>query len=231
MKQGILLVNKPADWTSFDVVNYVRHIIADAEHQRPRQIKVGHSGTLDPFATGLLILLVGKQYTRQAKNFLGQPKTYEFRLKLGATSSTGDVTGDITLRSDKIPQIRDIEAAISRFRGVIQQTPPQFSALKVNGRKAYELARQGKPVELKPRQVTVYDLQLVSYSYPNLDLKAKVSSGTYIRSLGEDIGNALDVGAYTSQLNRLTIGDFDLAQAVSPNDIAQANLAGLIEVI
>jgi tRNA pseudouridine55 synthase len=198
--RGLLLVDKPADWTSFDVVNYVRRLIATAEGKKPKHVKVGHTGTLDPFATGLLVLLVGKEYTRQAASLTKLDKTYEVTLRLGQTSSTGDPEGELTDASDAIPTLEEIEAALVQFRGVIQQVPPAFSAIKINGQRAYKLAREGKPVVIEPRQVTISKLEVVSYAYPEVQLATEVSSGTYIRSLVEDLGTALGSGAYTSAL-------------------------------
>src|SRR5258708_30667120 len=136
--QGILLVDKPAGWTSFDVVNYVRRIVAKAEGQRPKQVKVGHAGTLDPFATGLLVLLIGKEYTRRAGEFSKLDKTYEVTMKLGQTSTTGDPEGEITPVSDTIPDEKALQEALRAFRGHIEQTPPAYSAIKVDGQRAYK---------------------------------------------------------------------------------------------
>src|SRR5471030_1968744 len=134
---GMLLVDKPAGWTSFDVVNYVRKIVATAEAKKPKHIKVGHTGTLDPFATGLLVLLIGKDYTRRAGEFSKLDKTYEVTLRLGATSSTGDPEGEITPVNDKVPSPEEFQTAIKKFAGQIEQTPPIYSAIKVNGQRAY----------------------------------------------------------------------------------------------
>jgi tRNA pseudouridine55 synthase len=173
VKQGILLVDKPVDWTSFDVVNYVRRMVADIEGKKPKSIKVGHSGTLDPFATGLLILLVGKDYTRKAESYTKQDKVYEFSLTLGSTSSTGDKTGELTTVSETRPSEEQIKQAVNKFKGEIAQIPPQFSAIKINGRKAYELARAGKTVDIPARVVTIHSLEITSYNYPEIKLVAK----------------------------------------------------------
>lgn len=211
--QGILLVDKPTDWTSFDVVNYVRRIVATAEGKKPKNCKVGHSGTLDPFATGLLILLIGKEYTRRASEFSKLDKIYEMTMILGQTSTTGDPEGEITAASDRIPTQSEIEQAIAQFRGDISQTPPAFSAIKVNGVRAYKLAREGKEVVIAARPVSIRRLELVSYSYPEVKLIADVSSGTYIRTLVEDIGTVLKVGAYTAQLRRTSIDTSTILKA------------------
>ncbi|HWB39130.1 MAG TPA: tRNA pseudouridine(55) synthase TruB [Candidatus Saccharimonadales bacterium] len=212
---GILLVDKAAGWTSFDVVNKIRFQVAKAEGKKPKSVKVGHCGTLDPFATGLLVILVGKENTRKAEQYSKLDKTYEVTMKLGETSTTGDPEGEITTVSDRKPKIEEIEAALNQFVGDIQQTPPAFSAIKVNGQRAYKLAREGKEVVLEPRKITINRLELVDYNYPEVKFTADVSSGTYIRSLVEDIGKALQTGAYTSALRRTKIGDFSIKDAKS----------------
>lgn len=211
--QGILLVDKPAGWTSFDVVNYVRKQVAVAEGKKPKQVKVGHTGTLDPFATGLLVLLIGKEYTRRAGEFSKLDKTYEVTMHLGATSSTGDPEGEITPVNDKKPTLKELQTAIRKFTGQIEQTPPAFSAIKIGGQRAYKLARAGQAVTLESRQVTINRLELLDYDYPEVKLVADVSSGTYIRSLVEDLGQSLSTGAYTKGLRRLTVGDFNIKEA------------------
>lgn len=211
--KGILLVDKPAGWTSFDVVNYVRKLVAQAEGKKPRQIKVGHTGTLDPFATGLLVLLIGKEYTRRAAELSKQDKTYEVTMRLGQISSTGDPEGKLTAVSDTDPGVKALQTALKRFTGQITQVPPAYSAVKVDGQRAYKLARAGKEVKLEPREVTVNRLELLDYAYPEVKFVADVSSGTYVRSLVEDIGRVLGVGAYTSALRRTQIGLFDIGHA------------------
>lgn len=212
--QGLLLIDKPADWTSFDAVNYVRRIVANAEGKKPKNTKVGHTGTLDPFATGLLVLLIGKEYTRRAGELSKLDKTYEVTLQLGAISSTGDPEGELTSVSAARPTAAELETVLPQFRGLISQIPPAFSAIKVNGQRAYKLARAGQPVALEPRQVTIKQLDLVSYDYPEVKLITEVSSGTYIRTLVEDIGNALGTGAYTLELRRTQVGTFNIADAI-----------------
>lgn len=212
--QGLLLVDKPADWTSFDVVNYVRRIVANAEGKKPKNVKVGHTGTLDPFATGLLILLIGKEYTRRAGEFSKLDKTYEVTMKLGFSSTTGDPEGEITPTSSKIPTSEELARAIEQFKGQIEQIPPAFSAIKVDGQRAYKLARAGKEVVIKPRPVTINRLEVVSYDYPEVKLVADVSSGTYIRTLVEDIAKSLGTEAYTTTLRRTQIANFSLKDAI-----------------
>lgn len=251
---GLLLVDKPAGWTSFDVVAKVRSILRTAtSNQSPvdglevqttedsrqkttsRKVKVGHSGTLDPFATGLLVILIGS-YCKRAQEFSGLDKTYEVTAVFGKTSSTGDPEGSIKfdskqLSADSWPKIEQIEAVLQQFVGEIQQIPPAFSAVKVNGQRAYKLARAGKEVKLEPRTVQVYSLQLTAYSYPHLSFTAKVSSGTYIRTLVEDIGKELGVGAYTTQLRRTKVGEFDVGQALAVPDLDMANIKRTTETI
>lgn len=211
--QGLLLVDKPEGWTSFDVVNYVRRIVANAEGKKPKNCKVGHTGTLDPFATGLLVLLVGKEYTRRAGELTKLDKSYQVTMRLGQTSSTGDPEGEITVVSDAIPTQEVVQGALEQFRGDIVQTPPAFSAIKVDGKRAYELARAGKEVKLEPRPVTIYDIQLDSYVYPNVQFTVHVSSGTYIRTLVEDVGQILKTGAYTTALRRTSVGIYTVESA------------------
>ncbi|MGB4759425.1 MAG: tRNA pseudouridine(55) synthase TruB [Candidatus Saccharimonadales bacterium] len=228
--QGMLFVDKPAGWTSFDVVNYVRRMVAGIEGKKPKNIKVGHCGTLDPFATGLLILLVGKEYTRQAGSLTKQDKTYEATIALGSISSTGDPEGALTAVSDVIPAAEQVLGALERFKGEIQQTPPQFSAIKINGQKAYNLARKGVAVEIPVRTVTIYELELLGYEYPTIKIHTRVSSGTYIRSLAEDIGGVLGTGAYCNQLRRTSIAQWDISQAVTIEQLKSQPLESFLQV-
>lgn len=217
--QGILLVDKPAGWTSFDVVNFVRKRVAAAEGKKPKQVKVGHTGTLDPFATGLLVLLVGKAYTRQAGELSKLDKTYDVTMRLGETSSTGDPEGEIASDNSERPSPEAVEAIIKKFVGEIEQIPPAYSAIKIGGQRAYKLARAGKTVGLEPRKVTINRLELLEYTYPEVKLVADVSSGTYIRTLVEDIGRKLGTGAYTSALRRTRINGYSEADACSLKEL------------
>jgi tRNA pseudouridine55 synthase len=212
--QGILLVDKPADWTSFDVVNYVRRIVANAEGKKPKNCKVGHTGTLDPFATGLLVLLIGKEYTRKATTLSKVDKTYEVTMKLGETSTTGDPEGEIITFPDGIVPTKDaLSAILEQFKGQIEQVPPAYSAIKIDGQRAYKLARAGKAVVIEPRQTTIHRLVVTDYTYPYVTYSADVSSGTYVRTLSEDIATALGTGAYTTALRRTRVGEFAMADA------------------
>lgn len=207
----VLLVDKPAGWTSFDVVAKIRGFLRAQTGQR--KVKVGHAGTLDPFATGLLIVLVGDACKR-ADQLLKLDKTYEFTVTLGATSTTGDTEGEITQNNSvSEPSPTDVQAAMARFRGSITQTPPAYSAIKVGGRRAYDLARAGKEVKLEPRKVTIHSLEIIEYTWPELRCRARVSSGTYIRTLAEDIGRSLGVGGYCSQLRRTEVDTFKITHA------------------
>lgn len=219
--KGLLLVDKPAGWTSFDVVNYVRRIVATAEGKTPKNCKVGHCGTLDPFATGLLILLIGKEYTRRAGEFSKLDKTYEMTMKLGESSSTGDPEGEIDVVVHAPPTLEALQAAVEGLRGQIQQVPPVFSAIKIDGQRAYKLAREGKEVVIEPRQVTINRLEILSYDYPEVKLVAEVSSGTYVRTLVEDIAKSAGAVAYTTQLRRTSINIFSVADAVAVKTLTQ----------
>lgn len=216
--QGVLLIDKPREWTSFDVVNYVRKQVATAEGKKPKNTKVGHTGTLDPLATGLLVLLVGKEYTRRAVELTKLDKTYEVTMKLGEVSTTGDEEGDKEIVSDTVPTQEAILHALEQFHGQIMQTPPVYSAMKVNGQRAYKLAREGKAVALEARPVQIYGNTLTSYEYPYVHFTSDVGSGTYIRSLVEDLGQALSTGAYMSDLRRSRVGTFDIAEAHQVNE-------------
>lgn len=206
MKDGILLVDKPKDWTSHDVVAKVRNIL---KKETGKKTKVGHTGTLDPAATGLMVLVVGS-YCKRASEFSKLDKTYEVIMKLGETSSTGDEEGEKTKVSNKKPTDKEIKEVISGFVGEIEQTPPAYSAVKVNGKRAYKLAREGKAVKLEPRKVKIYEITDIKYKYPFISFTTKVSSGTYIRSLAEDIGKKLDTGAYLTDLRRVSVGKFSI---------------------
>lgn len=226
--QGILLVDKPIGWTSFDVVNYVRKMVAQIEGKKPKNTKVGHTGTLDPLATGLLVILIGKEYTRRAQDLSTHDKTYEVTMRLGQTSTTGDEEGDKADVSSLVPGEDQVRTVLDQFTGHIMQTPPAFSAIKVNGQRAYDLARAGKTVALSARPVTIYRNELVSYEYPLVRFDCDVSTGTYVRSLVEDMGTVLQTGAYMAGLRRTRVGEFDLGYAVQPADLTPQLLAAAL---
>lgn len=210
MTDGILLIDKPAHMTSFGVVARIRRVLSK---QQGKKVKVGHTGTLDPFATGLMIIVVGKE-CKNAGMYSKLDKIYEATIRLGQISTTGDPEGEITGVSDKIPNLTEIKTALKTFTGEISQRPPIYSAIKINGQRAYKLARDGKAVEIPERQVTIFSLDLLGYSYPYLKIRTHVSSGTYIRTLATDIGQELGVGAYCTGLRRISIADWNIDQAV-----------------
>lgn len=203
---GLLLVDKPKNWTSFDVVAKVRGILKQSGISKP---KVGHTGTLDPLATGLLVLTLGT-YCKRAQEFSKLDKTYEVELTLGKTSTTDDGEGEITEVSATAPSKEAITDVLHSFIGEIDQTPPAFSAIKVNGKRAYKMAREGKEVKLEARKVTIHSIDAIVYDYPKINFTTNVSSGTYIRSLARDVGEKLETGAYMSELRRTTVGTFNL---------------------
>ena len=223
MKDGLLLIDKPAGITSFGVVARVRRLLSQEAGKR---VKIGHTGTLDPFATGLMILVAGKA-TKRAAEFSKLDKVYEATFKLGDTSSTGDPEGEIVHDSDLQPPQEQLEAALGQFRGEITQTPPIFSAIKIGGVRAYKLARLNKDVEIPARNVTIYSLELLEYEYPLVKIRVHVSSGTYIRSLVSDIGMVLGTGAYTIELRRTKIKDTDVAAAKKWEDISSADIVAI----
>jgi tRNA pseudouridine55 synthase len=227
---GYILVDKPKGWTSFDIVAKVRGLVraanrqamADgtAQQQLAKRVKVGHTGTLDPLATGLLVILIGN-YTKRAPELTKLDKTYHVTMKLGETSTTGDEEGGKTAVSSGRPSRERLEAALQVFTGDIMQVPPAFSAMKINGVRAYKLARQGQPVELEARPAKIDRLELTDYAYPYVQFVADVSSGTYIRSLVTDVGQELGTGAYMSGLRRTRVGQFSLDEAVSVEELSR----------
>ncbi len=212
---GYQLVDKPEGISSFGAVARVRRTVSEAVG---RKVKVGHTGTLDPAATGLLILVLGS-YTKRAGEFSKLDKVYEAELTLGAVSTTADREGDIVRKSVHRPSLTDINNALNKFVGEITQTPPAYSAIKVGGQRAYKLARAGKQVKMEPRKATILSLDSVDYKYPKLKFTVHVSSGTYIRSLAEDIGHKLKTGAYLSNLRRTKVGKFGIAGALTLDNL------------
>ena len=209
---GLFNVNKPIGPTSHDVVAGVRRRVG-------RKIKVGHAGTLDPFASGVLVVCVGPA-TRLADYVQSQPKRYAAEVTLGATSATDDPEGPITPTPSAGPvseaRVRDV---LDRFVGRIMQVPPAHSAVHVDGRRAYKLARKGDRVDLPPRPVTIHAIELVRCDAARLELDVRCGSGAYIRSLARDIGAALGVGGYCSRLVRTAVGDFRVEDAIGPDDL------------
>jgi tRNA pseudouridine55 synthase len=210
---GALLINKPAGVTSHDIVNDIRHI------PELKGVKVGHSGTLDPFATGLLIILLGHA-TRLQDELHILKKTYRAEITLGATSDTDDGTGTLTTTGNThTPLEQEIQRALQKITSVTEQTPPAYAAIKIGGRKLYEYARAGESVETKPRPVTIYEIFLEQYEYQTLKITVTCSTGTYIRSIARDIGKILGTGAYCSVLTRTAIGPFEVKKAVEPERV------------
>lgn len=208
-EDSVLLIDKPAGITSFGVVARVRRRLSQ---HLGKKAKVGHTGTLDPFATGLMIIVTGKE-CRNAGDYSKLDKEYEATIRLGQTSTTGDPEGELTAVSDLQPTHEEIITALKQFEGEITQRPPIYSAIKINGRRAYDLARKGEVVEMPTRQVTVYRLELLDYTYPEIHIRIHVSSGTYIRTIAQDIGDVLEVGAYCSELRRTKIAEWSVADA------------------
>ena len=205
--EGVINLDKPAGITSARAVGRVKRLL-------PRGTKIGHAGTLDPFATGVLLLLVGKA-TKRSESLMDSPKQYEATLKLGATTETLDLDSpEVSAPPIAPPDEQVFRDLLPRFIGEIQQLPPAYSALKINGRPAYELARKGKEVSLEPRTVRVYGIELIQYAWPFLSLRIDCGRGTYIRSLARDIGEALGTAAYLTALRRTRVGDYRAGDAV-----------------
>jgi tRNA pseudouridine55 synthase len=216
MEGGFILINKPSGITSHDVVDKLREITGVR--------KIGHAGTLDPFATGLLILAIGKEFTKKLSIFQKKDKEYIATLRLGAESDTFDREGKIVEKKvEKIPKRKEVEEILKNFLGEIEQIPPAFSAKKISGKKLYELARKGIKVEPKPQRVKIYEISILKYKFPYMKIKVKCSSGTYIRSLANDIGKKLGCGAYLEELVRTKIGKFSLEEAVELSKLNSQN--------
>jgi tRNA pseudouridine55 synthase len=209
---GLLNLDKPSGLSSARVVDRVKRIL----QERPRGTKLGHAGTLDPFASGVLVLLIGKG-TRQCERLMDQPKQYDATVKLGATTATDDPESpEVPFAGLGAPPERSaVESLLPRFRGAIEQRPPAFSALKIAGKRAYELARRGEAVELQPRTVHVYGIELLEYQWPHVRLRIDCGRGTYIRSIARDLGEALGTGGYLTALRRTRVGPFAIEAAVT----------------
>ncbi len=199
----ILLIDKPKGITSARVVALVK---------KRFKTKVGHTGTLDPLATGLLILLTGKR-TKQAGTFLHMEKAYLVRALFGTTTTTYDIAGDVVKTCDRTVTRAEVEEALESFKGELLQVPPAFSAKKLEGKRSYELARKGVEVNLPASQVTVYSVRLVAFDYPNFALECEVSSGFYVRSLVHDLGEKLGVGATVEEVRRTRVGTYRIEDA------------------
>ncbi|MBE7076790.1 MAG: tRNA pseudouridine(55) synthase TruB [Clostridiales bacterium] len=213
--KGIIAVNKPKDWTSFDVVNKIKHLV--------RPLKVGHLGTLDPMATGVLLVTVGKA-TKLFDLMQEKKKTYIATFEFGYTTDTLDAVGTKLDSTSIIPTKDEIERELKNFIGVIDQIPPQFSAKSVNGVRAYEMARKGISVELKSKKVIIYDIKLISYNKGVLKLEIECGSGTYIRSIGRDLALNLNSLATMTNLVRSKVGNVELDACIDVQNLNKDNI-------
>lgn len=209
------LINKPTGITSHDVIYKMRKAL----HMK----RIGHAGTLDPLASGLMIVATGTD-TKLLEYVVGMDKTYQCTAMLGATSSTYDSEGTITPTTalPPPPSLQDIKRVIREFTGDIDQTPPQYSAVKIQGKKAYEYAREGQTISIPSRQVSIYSIEILEYNYPTLSIQAHVSSGTYIRSLLHDIGQRLNCGAYVTKLIRTSIGNCEETESINLDQLTDS---------
>lgn len=219
---GILLLNKPKGLTSFALVGFLRRITSERT--------IGHAGTLDPMATGVMVMLIGKKYTKLSNQLLCQDKEYICRVMIGASTDTYDAEGVVTKTSQEIPTLAQIESSLKDFQGTIQQIPPMFSAKKQGGKKLCDLARKGIEVERPPCQVQL-QTTLLAYHYPFLDLKIACSKGTYIRSIAHDLGEKLGTGAHLVELTRTRSGTFQLDACHEMETVAQPDFNWLQALI
>jgi tRNA pseudouridine55 synthase len=210
-REGLILIDKPLQWTSFDVIKKLRGIAGIK--------KIGHAGTLDPLASGLLIVCFGK-HTRKISQIQDLPKTYQGAFYIGKTTASFDLETEPgpDLPIEHINQKRINDARL-KFTGIIQQTPPLYSAIKVEGKRAYELARSGEQRELKSREVEIYSFEILNIDLPLIEFQVKCSKGKYIRSLARDFGEALNSGAHLTELRRTFIGEYSLEKACRPEEI------------
>lgn len=207
---GLLLVDKPLGISSFDVIRALR--------RQTGVKKIGHAGTLDPLASGLMLMLFGSA-CKKAETFTKLDKRYIAQITFGASSTTGDNEGEKLSVSNREPSLQEIQTELLALTGEITQTPSMYSAIKINGKEAYKRARAGETVVMPSRRVTIYENTLIRYAYPTLELSSKVSSGTYIRTLADDLGRALGVGGYLSGLVRTEVGAFSLEQATKLDQV------------
>lgn len=214
---GILIIDKPQDWTSHDVVAKLRGIY--------RERRIGHSGTLDPMATGVLAVFLGRA-TRAVELCENDEKTYVAGLRLGVVTNTQDITGEVLDRCRADVTEQQLQAVLAQFIGPQQQLPPMYSAVKIQGRKLYELARKGQTVERKPRNIVIHDLRLLGRQEGDFLLEIRCSKGTYVRTLCHDIGNALGCGGCLSYLRRTQAGRFSIDDAVTLEDVLKAQETG-----
>jgi tRNA pseudouridine55 synthase len=216
----VLLIDKPLEWTSFDAVNKLRYAIK--KRFKLKKIKVGHAGTLDPLATGLLIICTGKE-TKNINSYMGQEKEYTGSITLGATTPSYDLETEIDARFPTAHITPDLlHKTAKTFEGTIDQLPPVFSAIKKDGKKAYDLARAGEQVDMKARQVHIEQFNITGFDNNLVHFKVRCSKGTYIRSLAYDFGKALESGAHLSSLRRTAIGTFQVENAINPETFVKA---------
>ncbi len=210
---GVLVVDKPLGWTSADVCRRIRSRTAGA--------KVGHAGTLDPLATGVLVICLGKA-TKLIESIQASEKVYETTIDLSASTTTDDAEGEREeIAIEAPPSLKDVRDACGALTGEIGQTPPTYSAVKVGGQRAYKLARQGKEVQIKPKKVTVHEIMIERYDWPDLELTIRCGKGTYIRSIARDLGNALGTGGTLTALRRTRIGEHTIDRAICPEDLPE----------
>jgi tRNA pseudouridine55 synthase len=211
--QGLLVVDKPLGWSSMDVVRHVRRAGGN--------VKTGHAGTLDPLATGVVICCIGKA-TTLVESLMDHTKIYEATIDLTAFTTTDDLEGErIEVQVQTPPTEVDVRSALSPFVGLIDQKPPAFSALHVDGKRAYDLARQGEIVDLPTRKVQIDSIELLNYDWPNVEVRITCGRGTYIRSIARDLGNALKTGGHLTALRRTASGQYNLSQAVTKDRLEQ----------
>ena len=213
----VLLIDKPLTWSSFQAVNKLKYILK-RKYDLPKKFKIGHAGTLDPLATGLLIICTGK-FTKQITEIQAQPKEYTGTIVIGATTPSYDLETEIdaTFPTDHITEELILETT-KQFLGEIDQKPPVFSAIKKDGKRLYEHARAGEEVEIQARKTTIYEFEITRIQLPEVDFRVKCSKGTYIRSLAYDFGLALQSGGHLTALRRTKIGDYSVNNAISPID-------------
>ena len=220
LKGEVLVFDKPLNWTSFDLVHKVRYIIC--KKLNIKKLKVGHTGTLDPKATGILVLCTGKA-TSKIETLQADEKEYVATLKFGATTPSYDLESEEDRQFDTSHLTKDLLIEVlKQFIGTISQIPPDYSAIKIDGKRAYEYARKGVAIEIRPKILEIKEIELLSFSLPEVRLRIVCGKGTYIRALARDIGEALNNGAYLTGLRRTRVGDYDLNQAINLADFLKA---------
>lgn len=221
--EGVLIVDKPSGLTSHDVVDFIR--------RRFKIKKVGHAGTLDPVATGVLVILIGRA-TKLSSQLMEDDKEYEATLRLGISTDSGDSMGKVVFRAEEVDVKRgDVERILKRFLGEVLQTPPMVSALKYKGKRLYELARRGLQVPRKPRKIHIYKLEITKFEPPNVDLHLVVSKGTYVRTLCSDVGEILGCGGHASRMQRLRSGNFSIADSVTIDRLKEISREELGKIV